>query len=108
VDEPTLMPWNNARPGGNTTAPKYRTPEYRAAVKRLRAQLARDGTGLCAEIVCHYRTRTITPDMDLHACHDRRTGQIRGLGHAHCNRTEGARYARAKQSGQTRQSALRW
>ncbi len=55
------------------------------------------GTGRCAEVVCVHRSRAITADMDLHLCHDRRTGDVRGLGHSACNVREAARWARRRQ-----------
>lgn len=68
------------------------------------AQLKAAGSGVCAEVVCAYRSRLITPSMKLHLCHDRRTGEVRGLGHARCNVIEAARYARSLQNVTT----LRW
>lgn len=68
------------------------------------AALKAAGTGRCAEVVCAYRTRTITADMDLHLCHDRRTGDVRGLGHSACNIREAARWARSVQDA----TRLRW
>lgn len=61
--------------------------------------LREQGEGRCAELICLARSRRITASMgrDLHLCHDRATGRVLGLGHARCNLTEAARYARAKQ-----------
>lgn len=111
------MPWSNARPRAKRYGATHQTTRA-AHMQQLRAA----GAGLCAEVICVKRTRVITPDMgkDLHLCHDRATGHVRGLGHADCNLREAARYARAKQgrnSGrtltatrqqQTRQSRLKW
>lgn len=88
------MPWSNSRPGSHA---RYQTPEHRAEVKRHQAALAAAGSGRCAEVVCKKRSRLILPGMDLHLCHDRRTGAVLGLGHAQCNRSEAGRYARGKQ-----------
>lgn len=88
------MPWDASRPGSH---PRYNTPQHRAAVKAAHADLALRGSGACAEIVCLMPTRLIRPGMDLHLCHDRRTGAVLGLGHARCNRAEAARYARSLQ-----------
>lgn len=92
------MPWSKSRPRGTKANAKYETKEYRETAKQLRADLKAAGSGICAELVCIKRSRLITPDMELHVCHDRRTGQIRGLGHASCNLSEAGRYARALQS----------
>ncbi|SDG95609.1 hypothetical protein SAMN05660324_3950 [Klenkia brasiliensis] len=58
------------------------------------------GVGRCAERICRASSRRITVAMGskLHLCHDRETGQVLGLGHAACNLSEAARYARAKQT----------
>ena len=98
------MSWSKSRPGSGTTQAKYRSKEHRDAVAAHRAALERAGSGQCAEVVCVYRSRLITPSMKLHLCHDRRTGQVRGLGHARCNLSEAGRYARAIQNATT----LRW
>jgi hypothetical protein len=89
--------WATRRPGGSKTAAKYRTREHVRTRAAHMAALRQAGTGRCAEIRCLYGSRLITPDMDLHLCHDRRTGAVLGLGHAACNRSEAARYARAQQ-----------
>ena len=95
------MPWSRSRPGSH---PRYRTKQHRDAVLAAHAALRSAGSGLCAEIICLMPSRFITPGMDLHLCHDRRTGQVLGLGHARCNRSEASRYARAQQTA----SRLRW
>lgn len=98
------MPWAKSRPNGSKGNPKYKTKEHRDAVAQHRAALKRAGSGQCAEEVCMYRSRLITPNMDLHLCHDRRTGAVRGLGHRKCNIAEAARYARSRQNVTT----IRW
>jgi hypothetical protein len=73
------------------------------------AALRRAGAGLCAEPICVMPSRVITPDMDLHLCHDRRTGTVLGLGHARCNITEAARYANHRRRQRAaRTSRLTW
>jgi hypothetical protein len=95
------VPWSRSRPG---TKPVYRTPEYRATVKRLWAELRRNGHGTCAEVRCVMSSRLITPAMRLHACHDSTGTVVLGLGHAQCNLTDAAKRARARQTA----SRLRW
>lgn len=92
------MSWSRSRPNGGKTAAKYTTPEHRATRTHLMTQLQAAGTGVCAEPICVMRSRLITPTMALHLCHDRHTGQVRGLGHARCNTVEAAKYARSKQN----------
>lgn len=100
------MPWSNSRPRSARYGREHRTTREQH-MTALRAA----GAGRCAERVCLHRTRLITPDMDLHLCHDP-TGQVvLGLGHADCNRHEAAVRARRMQRSPrrvTRQSALRW
>jgi hypothetical protein len=98
------MPWSRSRPGGSKTRPKYTSKEHRDTRAQHMAELKRAGSGQCAEVVCVYASRLITPSMQLHLCHDRRTGQVRGLGHARCNLSEAGRYARSMQDVTT----LRW
>ena len=62
------------------------------------AELKRAGSGRCAEVVCRYRSRLITPDMDLHLCHDRTGAVVLGLGHARCNLSAAGREARERQN----------
>jgi hypothetical protein len=96
------MPWSTSRP---------RSRRYGGAHQTARAHhmaaLRRAGTGVCAERVCVMRSRRITPDMDLHLCHDPTGTRVLGLGHAACNRHEAAVRARRKQ-GRARQSTLTW
>ena len=89
------MPWSNARPRSR----KYGHDHAKTRAEHM-AALKRAGSGQCAEVICLHRSRLITPDMgsDLHLCHNRRTGQVRGLGHAKCNLAEAARYARSIQN----------
>ena len=72
--------------------------DHQSRVKAAKDELTRAGVGLCAEKICKKRSRVIYPGMDLHLCHDRRTGQVLGLGHAACNMSEAGRYARSLQS----------
>lgn len=92
------MPWDKSRPRGGKTAARYTSKEHRDTRARLMADLVRAGSGWCAEEVCRRPSRLITPVMKLHLCHNRRTGEVRGLGHASCNTSEAARYARAVQN----------
>ena len=85
--------WARAKPPRKQYAHAHRT-QREAALAQLRAA----GSGRCAETVCIAPTRTITPDMDLHLCHDETGRRVIGLGHAQCNRTEAARRARGYQT----------
>lgn len=107
------MPWQNDRP---------RSAVYGRAHQAARAQhlaaLKRAGVGTCAETRnpgsrCVKRSHLITPDMELHLCHNSRTGEVLGLGHADCNRSEAARRANRMQRAKrrrdrARQSQLKW
>jgi hypothetical protein len=86
------MPWSTSRP----RSASYGSEHAKVRARQM-ARLRADGQGRCAEIVCKYRSRLITPDMDLDLCHKRSTGEVLGLGHRGCNRSEAARWARAKQ-----------
>lgn len=104
------VPWSNSA----RRSDRYGR-EHRAERARRMAALRRAGTGVCAERVCVKRSRLITPDMELHLCHDEDGTTVRGLGHADCNRHEAAVRARRLQQRRrtptrrtTRQSALRW
>jgi hypothetical protein len=78
--------------------------------------LRQAGSGVCAERVCVMRSRVITPDMDLHLCHDPTGTVVLGLGHRQCNLHEAAKRARKMQGrnsgrnakAKARQSQLRW
>jgi len=87
------MPWSKSRP---------RSRKYGHEHSKTRAQhvaaLKRAGQGMCAEVVCLYRSRLITPEMDLHLCHDKTGTIVLGLGHAACNLSAAGREARARQS----------
>lgn len=96
------MPWSNS----SRRSARYGR-EHRATRAAHMAALRRAGSGVCAERVCVKRTRLITPDMDLHLCHDTTGTVVIGLGHADCNRHEAAVRARRRQL-RGRQSALRW
>jgi hypothetical protein len=61
-------------------------------------QLEATGAGLCAERVCLYRSRVITPDMALHLCHAPDGVTVLGLGHARCNTHEASVRARRQQT----------
>jgi hypothetical protein len=107
------MPWSNHRPRAKTYG-----RAHQAARQQHMAALRRAGAAVCAETRnpgsrCLKRSHLITPDMDLHLCHNSRTGEVLGLGHADCNLSEAARRAnrmqraaRARRTG--RQSSLRW
>ena len=103
------MPWSNSRPRSARYGQAHRTEREQAM-----AALCHAGHGTCAETRnpgsrCLEPSPLITPDMELHLCHNSATGQVLGLGHARCNRGEAARRARAKQDGRsTMQSPLRW
>jgi hypothetical protein len=110
------MPWATDRPRSRRYG-----PEHQAERERHMRALRQAGSGICAERVCIMRSRVITPDMDLHLCHDPTGTVVIGLGHADCNRHEAAVRARrmqgrnsgrtltaAKRGGQPRRSALRW
>jgi hypothetical protein len=88
------MPWDRTQP----TAAKYRDREYQRTRKRLMAVLKRDGSGVCAELVCVMPSRYITADMQLHLCHTADGLDIRGLGHALCNVTDAAKRGRRRQT----------
>lgn len=85
--------------GARSDPARYNNAEYKQTKARLWAELRDAGHGLCAELICIMPSRAITPAMRLDVCHDRRTGAIRGLGHARCNRTEAARYGALKAAG---------
>lgn len=103
------MPWSNNRP----RAKRY-DAEHTATRARHMTALQRARVGVCAEVRnpgsrCLHPSPLIYPTDELHLCHNRRTGAVIGLGHADCNRAEGARHARRKQRHHTRrQSALVW
>jgi hypothetical protein len=80
------------------SAPKYRIVAHRTTRTRHMTHLKAAGHGRCAEVVCVYPSRTITPDMDLHLCHDVTGTTVLGLGHAKCNIAAAAREARHRQT----------
>lgn len=76
---------------------KYRTPEYRAAYKKLKRDQA-VGTWLwCVQGLdgssgtCLFLTRDISPDQAAHVAHDDSGDRIIGVSHATCNVTDGGR-----------------
>lgn len=105
------MPWSNHRPRARTYGREHQAARD-AAMRALRLA----GSGVCAETRnpgsrCLQRTPVIYPDDDLHLCHNSRTGEVLGLGHARCNLSEAARRARRIQTRRHRthrQSTLRW
>ena len=105
------MPWSNSRPRAAT----YGRAHQAARAAHMTA-LRQAGVGQCAETRnpgsrCVKRSHLITPDMELHLCHNSRTGEVLGLGHADCNRSEAARRANRMQRtarARTRQSRLKW
>ena len=84
------MTWDKTTP----TKAKYRDREYQHTRTRLIAQLRREGSGLCAELVCVAPSRLITPDMKLHLCHAPDGVAILGLGHRRCNMSAACHTAR--------------
>jgi hypothetical protein len=105
------MPWATDRPRSRRYG-----PEHQAERARHMRALRLAGSGVCAERVCIMRSRVITPDMDLHLCHDPTGTRVLGLGHAACNRREAAVRARKLQGrnsgrnakAKARRSQLRW
>jgi hypothetical protein len=107
------MPWSNSRPRAAT----YGRAHQATRAAHL-AALKRAGVGQCAEMrnpgsYCTKRSPLITPGMELHLCHNSRTGEVLGLGHADCNRSEAARRANRMQRAararvHTRRSRLKW
>lgn len=91
------MPWSNSRPRSR----RYGR-EHRAERARHMRALERAGAGLCAEVVCLYRSRVITPDMHLHLAHDPTGTVVLGLAHARCNTHEASVRARRMQTQPTR------
>lgn len=102
----TVMPWSNT----NRRSDRYGR-DHQATRQQHLAALQLAGAGRCAERVCIHRTRLITPDMNLHLCHDPTGTVVLGLGHADCNLHEAAVRANRRRRARhrtTRQSALRW
>lgn len=92
------MPWSNSTP----RAERYGR-EHRATREAHLRALRHAGSGTCAETRnpgsrCVMRTPVIVPSMALHLCHNSRTGEVLGLGHAECNVREAARRARRLQT----------
>jgi hypothetical protein len=110
----THMTWSNT----SRRSDRYGRDHQATRTQHMRA-LKLAGSGICAETRnpgsrCMRSSPVIYPTDDLHLCHNRRTGDVIGLGHATCNLAESARYAnrRSKQRRRTitatRQSPLRW
>ena len=91
------MPWSNSRPRSR----RYGR-QHRADRERHMRELEQQGAGLCAERVCLYRTRVITPDMSLHLAHDPTGTVVIGLAHARCNTHEASVRARRIQTTRPR------
>lgn len=70
--------------------PQHRTPEYRAAYKKLKAQQARGAWLTCVEPVCVMPTRAIAPTDRASVSHDTTGTVILGPGHHRCNMREAA------------------
>lgn len=90
------MPWKTSRPKASERG--YGTQHSKARATYM-AQLQRDGVGACC--ICG---RPIAPGMDLHLDHTPDRTGYRGLAHACCNRSDGAKRGRARQTA----SLLRW
>jgi hypothetical protein len=75
--------------------PKYRTPEYRAARKRIDQAQARGEWLTCVQGWhgssgdCLHPTRDISPTDAAHVAHDDAGTTIIGASHALCNVTDG-------------------
>ena len=98
------MPWDKSRPRGQGVDAKYRTKQHRDTVKAYKQQLARDGQAQCAQPICVMRSRLILLGMRWCAGHDDSGSHYIGLVHEQCNRSDGGRRARARQTA----SPLRW
>lgn len=85
------MPWSRSRPHGTSVNPLYRSPEHaKARAALLAAFTPGDPCCLCA--------RPMWTPKGLHADHLPGTTQYRGLAHPACNRRDGARRGRARQT----------
>jgi hypothetical protein len=115
------MPWSRSRPTGGRA--KHHTPAHRAAVKQAHVGLRQAGAIRCATPGCtlggtlyahdldrdhltdpRYPHLDHCPPCDGKGCADCGFTGYRGLGHAKCNRDDGARRARDRQDA----SRLRW
>ena len=92
------MSWQRSRPAGKGTAAKYRSREHaQARAALLAAFTPGDPCCLCGRPMWG-------PTSALHADHTPDGTGYRGLAHAACNRRDGARRGRARQTS----SRLRW
>lgn len=91
------MSWRSSRPRPSRS---YNTPEHKAARAALLARF-RPGDPCC---LCG--RPMWPPTRDLDADHRPGSTEYRGLAHGACNRSDGARRARAKQSQGV--TTLRW
>ena len=88
-------------------------PQYRHAHKQERkrwAPIVEAGQAYCAEPRCVVAetggTRWIPPGSPWHLCHDAKTGQWIGPGHARCNHAENARRNNPKRAAKVRRWVL--
>ena len=89
------MPWDRNKP----TAAKYRTPEHRAEVARLKRQMKHEGYLVCAQPVCIHDSRVIYPGMAYCAGHDDAGITYIGPVHTACNVKDAAVRANARSKG---------
>jgi hypothetical protein len=75
--------------------PQHRTPEYRAAYKKLKRDQAAGKWLWCVQGMhgssgsCLHPTRDIAPDQPAHVAHDDSGNVVIGVAHARCNVTDG-------------------
>lgn len=75
--------------------PQHRTPEYRAAYKKLKRDQAAGLWLTCVQGLhgssgtCLHPTRDIAPDQAAHVAHDDTGHHVIGVAHARCNTTDG-------------------
>jgi hypothetical protein len=86
-----------SRPKASTTQRGYGAAHDRAK-RAAHAELNRAGSGVCAELVCLMPSRLILPGMRLDLAHTPDRTAYLGLAHARCNRRDGARRGRARQT----------
>ena len=78
---------------------KYRTPEYLAAYRALRAAQKRGDWLVCAQPVCLMPSRDIGPDQSAHVGHDDSGNEIIGPVHERCNVVDGGRRGNQVRNG---------